>query len=229
MRVNKFVASTIWLLMPILANADGTPIKADATVAEQPLNVRTVDSLEPATATSVRSADSVKTMQLYASDKAAEVLYERSGPVFNLNNSRASASFLFNEKRDNALTGSIMYDVEPEFFPGLTLSFGSKLYAGLLSVENTDVVGLAASIEAGYQIPIRQFPLKLSAAVNYAPDILTFGQSDRIIDWNVRAGLALTKNIVGFVGLRFLQFDTRPGDRELDKKAHLGIRWNLAK
>jgi hypothetical protein len=63
--------------------------------------------------------------------------------------------------------------------------------------------------------------------VNYAPDILTFGQSDRIFDWHARAELPLTKSISGFVGVRFLQFDTRPGDRELDKKVHIGVRWLL--
>ena len=227
MRVINQIASVLTLLLPMLVQADGTPIEVDANAAKQPVNIPATTSPVLAKATARLSAKPLQTMQVYASDKAAEVLYERSGPVFSLNNSRASASFLFNEIRDNAIIGSIMYDAEPEFIPGVTLSFGSKLFAGLLAVENADVVGLAASIEAAYQFPIRQFPLKLSAAASYAPDILTFGQSDRIIDWNVRSSLALTKNIDGFVGLRFLQFDTRPGDRELDKKIHLGIRWNL--
>jgi hypothetical protein len=166
-------------------------------------------------------------MQFYASDKTAEILFERGGSFLSFNSSRANMAFLFNESRDNVITGAVMYDVEPEFYSGLTFSFGGKLYAGLLALENTDVVGLAASIEAAYRLPVRQFPLKLRANINYAPDVLTFGQSDRIIDWGVRAGLALTSNVDAFIGLRFLQFDTRPGDRELDKRGHLGIRWNL--
>ena len=161
----------------------------------------------------------------YASDKTAEITFERHKPVFGLENNRASASFLFNEERDNAITGAIMFDAKPSFLDGIELSFGTRAYAGLLSVENNDVFGLAASIGASYVLPIQDFPLKMSAEWSYAPDILTFGQSDRIFDWNVRAGLPLAKNINGFVGFRFLQFDTRPGDRELDKRVHIGIRW----
>ncbi len=166
-------------------------------------------------------------MQFYASDKTAEMLYERTGPLLNLNNSRVSMSVLFNETRDNALVGSVMYDVQPRLLTGVTLSFGSQVYAGLLAIENTDIIGLAAGIEAAYQLPTNLLPLQLRAAASYAPDILTFGQADRIIDWSVRAGLAFTDNIDGFVGVRYLQFDTRPGDRELDKRAHMGIRWKL--
>ena len=214
----------------MLAIADGTPDgDIDDALVQGPVRAQNVSTSERRQLARVVPAQSTRAMQLYASDDTAELMYERAEPVFNLNNSRASVSFLFNEKRDNTITGSLMYDAEPEFFSGLTLSFGTKLYAGLLSIENADVVGLAASIEAAYKLPVRQFPLKLSASVSYAPDILTFGQADRIIDWNVRSGLALTKNIDGFVGLRFLQFDTRPGDRELDKKIHVGIRWALDK
>ncbi len=166
-------------------------------------------------------------MQFYASDKTAEITYERGGPVASFNSNRSTLSFLYNESRDIVLSGAMMYDVEPEFFSGLTLSFGGKIYAGLLALENTDVIGLAASIEAAYQLPVRQFPLKLRANANYAPDVLTFGNSDRIIDWGLRGGLALTSNVEAFLGVRFLQFDTRPGDRELDKRGHLGIRWNI--
>ena len=229
MRVLKLTIGVWSLLLPMLVIADGTPESIDDAIVQQPVKVRSIKVSEPRQLTQALPSQSTRAMQLYASDDTAELLYERSEPVLNLNNSRASVSFLFNEKRDNTITGSLMYDVEPEFFAGLTLSFGTKLFAGLLGVENADVVGLAASLEAAYTLPVRQFPLKLSASASYAPDILTFGQADRIIDWNVRSGLMLTENIDGFVGLRFLQFDTRPGDRELDKQVHLGIRWKLGK
>ena len=228
MRVLRKTTGIFSLFLPILVLAGGTPDDFDDVGPQQSIKTRAVESSNRSQSTTVVSSKSPRAMQVYASDDTAEVLYEKSGPVFNLNNSRASISLLFTEERDNALTGSLMYDAEPDYFPGLTLSFGSKLFAGLLGVENADVVGLAASIQAMYKLPVRQFPLQLSAAISYAPDILTFGQADRIIDWNVRSGLALTKNIDGFVGLRFLQFDTRPGDRELDKQVHLGIRWKLA-
>ena len=218
--------STILLLcMPFIAVAQGDPNE----IFDEPEATSAVVTQASSTARSVPplAAPSGRVVQFYASDKSAELLYEVQGSVFNLNNSRAYASFLFTEERDNALTGSILYDTDLDVFPGLTLSFGTKAFAGLLSLEDADVFGLAVSIEAAYLLPVRQFPLNLTAAANYAPDILTFGLSDRIFDWHVRAGLPLTDNIEGFVGLRFLQFDTQVGDRELDKRLHIGVRWAL--
>ena len=169
-------------------------------------------------------------IQVYASDESFDARYEVHDTVFGLNNSRAFASFLISEERDNVLAGSILYDTDLDIFPGLSVSFGTKVYAALLGVENNDVFGLGGSIEAAYLFPVRQFPIRVSGTFNFAPDILTFGQADRIIDWNVRAGLPLTDNIDGFVGFRFLQFeDTLPGDREVDDRLHIGIRVTFGK
>ena len=182
---------------------------------------KAADAAEPITI-----VKSPSTFQFYSSDKAAELTYERSGSVFGLDNDRASLAFLMNEERDNAVTASIMFDASQTLVKGLRLSFGPQVIAGLLSIENSDVIGFAAGIEALYELPVKKFPLRISTALSYAPDILTFGQSDRIIDWNVRAGLPLTSNITGFVGARYLQFDTRPGERKLDQQVHIGIRWS---
>lgn len=211
----------IGLLLPLMVMADGMPKDVS-------------DNSAVAAATAQRSANGSgdpvaghRVIQFYTSDKSAELTYDKLGPAFGLNSSRASAGFLFNEERDNVLTGTLMYDVAWVTAPSLRLSFGTRAYAGLLSIENADVFGIAAILEAAYTLPLKQFPLALTAGVGYAPDILTFGQADRIIDWHVRAGLPLTKSVDAFAGLRFLQFDTRPGDRELDDQIHIGIRWKL--
>ncbi len=216
------------LVAPTLAYAGGDPDDIDLALQPDTTELQPVVASENHSLLAEDGAAALRSMQLYASDKTAELTYRRMGPAFDLKNSRTSIGFLFNEQRDNVITGGIMYDAQPEFLPGLSLSFGTKLYAGLLGTENFDVVGVAAAIEASYALPVRQLPLVFSGEISYAPDIFTFGQSDRIIDWNVRTSLKLTNNIEGFVGLRFLQFDTRPGDRELDKRVHLGIRWNLS-
>ena len=230
MRLTSLITGFISLLFMARVFAGGTPVDIPLEEWMDPAEILVIEASAQSVVPTPINRDldiRPRAMQVYASDKTADIMYERSGTAFNLKNSRANVGFLFNEKRDNVITGSILYDAQPEFFPGLRLSFGPKVYAGLLSIENADVFGLSANVEASYQIPVRQFPLGLSAALSYAPDILTFGQSDRIIDWNVRSGLSLTDNIYGFVGLRYLQFDTRPGDRELDKKVHFGIHWNL--
>jgi len=228
MRVLNSLTVAVSLMLPFAVYADGTPEEAAEQVIEEQVG-------KPAAANAENNPDVIQVvaeepanaMEFYASDKAAELTYERAGSVLGLNNTRARVGFLISEERDNVLTGAVMYDVKPKFFPGFKVAFGSKIYAGLLGLENADVVALAANISVGYKFPIKQFPLDLGASLGYAPDILTFGQSDRVFDWTVRAGLGLTDNIDGFVGLRFFQFDTRPGERNIDQQAHLGIRWKL--
>jgi len=206
---------------PISVSNDQPALSASESVSEMNQSAGSSESNSP-----VRIVQAPSVYQFYASDKAAELTYERNGSVFGLDNDRAVVSFLLNEERDNAVTAGIMFDAATDLVRGLKLSFGPKMIAGLLSIENADVIGFAASLEALYEAPLKKFPLRLSTGFSYAPDILTFGQSDRIIDWNIRAGLPLTNNIVGFVGARYLQFDTRPGERKLDQQIHVGIRWS---
>ena len=217
----------ILLALPLVTLADGDPDELIEPAAAQPAAASVGSSAQSGGGAQAEVSLTESFFQFYASDKTAEFRYAVDGPVFGLGNSRAYAGFLFTEPRDNVLAAAILYDVELDVFPGLSLSFGPTALAGLLGEEDQDVVGFGATIEAGYLFPIRQFPLNLSAAVSYAPDILTFGQSDRIIDTTVRAGLPLRDNIEGFIGYRFLQFDTRPGERDLDKRLHLGFRLAL--
>lgn len=244
-RLNKFGVA-LALCMPFAVYAGGTlediegseagavaeDLSGDAETqpmllaSEPAADEADTDSAADAEESAITIVETPSTFQFYSSDKAAELTYEKSGSVFGLDNDRASLGFLMNEERDNAVTASIMFDASQTLVNGLRLSFGPQVIAGLLSVENSDVIGFAAGIEALYELPVKKFPLRLSTSLSYAPDILTFGQSDRIIDWNVRAGLPLTSNITGFIGARYLQFDTRPGERKLDQQVHIGIRWS---
>lgn len=183
------------------------------------------DSLEIGQA--VEDKTSEKHFDFYASDKTLQFRYERGSEMINIDDGRVNLAFLMNEERDNVFILGVDLDTKPDHIPGVKMAFGGKVYAGLLGFENADVFGLGFGLDASYDFPIKQFPLVLSASIYYAPDILTFGQSDRIIDWQVDASLPLRESIEGYVGIRFLQFDTRPGDRELDNQVHIGFRWAL--
>ncbi|MBX2825150.1 MAG: YfaZ family protein [Gammaproteobacteria bacterium] len=166
-------------------------------------------------------------IDVYASDKAAQLKLQGDGATLNLTDARLTIGFLFNEERDNIFTGGIALDAEPEFLPGLTLSLGGRAYAGLLGIENADVIGISMGLEASFDPMLDTLPLIFNGSVYYAPDILTFGQSDRIIDWQVDAALQLRESLTGYVGLRYLEFDTRPGEREVDDNVHAGLRWHF--
>lgn len=169
--------------------------------------------------------ESNRYIEFYASDKAAQFEYNRDSELVSVPRGRVNLGFLFNEKRDNVFTAGLALDAKPQIMPDLTLSFGGKLYAGLLAVENADVFGVSIGVQGEYALPSADFPLIIQAGMYYAPDILSFGQSDRIFDWHIKAGLRLRESVTAFIGFRFLQFDTRPGNRKLDNSANIGIRW----
>lgn len=168
-----------------------------------------------------------KRMDLYVSDKVGSLEYERSGSIFDLDNSRVNAGFLFSEERDTVFSGGVMFDSDKELLPGVRLSFGTRGYVALLGVENADVFGVALGAEAEFLVPLEALPLRLSASYFYAPDVLAFGDADRIFDWDINVGLQIRESVMVYTGVRYLQMDTRPGKREVDDRLHVGVRWNL--
>ena len=169
--------------------------------------------------------ESGRTVTIYASDDAFRAEYETDAGRFNLDNARLTGGFLLSEERDNVFTGTVMLDTFPGLVEDVRLSFGARGYVALLGVENRDVFGLGLGVQGAYELPIDVLPLQLGSEFFYTPDVLAFGQSDRIFDWNVDVGLAVRDNVSAFVGFRFLQFDTRPGEREVEDEVHVGVRW----
>ena len=172
--------------------------------------------------------ESGRTVTLYVSDDAFRAEYETDVERFNLDETRLAGGFLLSEERDNVFTGTLMLDTFPGLVPDVRLSFGARGYVALLGLENRDVFGIGLGVQGAYELPVERLPLQLGSELFYTPDALAFGQSDRIIDWNVDVGLAVRDNVSAFVGFRFLEFDTRPGDREVEDDIHVGLRWAFA-
>ena len=196
-----------------------------AAVARVPGTVP--DASGPATGggAAIGILESGRTVTVYASDDAFRAEYETDVERFNLDGARLTGGFLLSEERDNVFTGTLILDTFPGLVEDVRLSFGARGYVALLGVENRDVFGLGLGVQGAYELPVDALPLQLGSEFFYTPDVLAFGQSDRIVDWNVDVGLAVRENISAFVGFRFLQFDTRPGDRDVEDDIHVGVRW----
>jgi len=252
MKFLQLTAGAVFLLSPLLASADGTPedvvigelerakleLERDKLELEREVlelerantELKKENSNNQVAATSISrdSASEGNGGEFYASDRAAQFTYERFGSLSDsIGNSRTTLSFVFSEARDVVLIGGAYWDAEPTFLTGLRLSFGVKAYGGLIGIENQDAIAFGGSIEGYYPLPIEEFPLTVSAGFGAAPDILSFGQADNVIDWFARIGLRASDTIDVFFGFRFLQFDTQPGDTEIDERLHLGVRWKL--
>ena len=169
--------------------------------------------------------ESGRTITVYASDDAFRAEYETDVERLDIADARFSGGFLLSEERDNVFSATLMLDTFPDLVPDVRLSFGTRAYVALLGVENRDVFGLGLGVQGAYELPVDFLPLQLGSEFFYTPDALAFGQADRIVDWNIDVGLAVRENISAFVGFRFLQFDTRPGDRDVEDDIHVGVRW----
>lgn len=239
--VERSTAPTLELAAPVAdpSMAVGTAGARAPSVVE-PLAAGTdpagapVELARPAVADPVPSGgraaiggDAGRSIALTISDDVANVTYQNDADSLGVDQGRVQAGFLLSEQRDIIFSGTLLLDTRPGLVPQVRLSAGARGYAALLGAENRDAVAFGLGVEGAYTLPVRVLPLELTASAFYAPDVLSFGQADRIIDWNVDVGLQLRDQLAAFAGLRFLQVDTRPGSREVEDEVHIGVRWTL--
>ncbi len=163
----------------------------------------------------------------YLSDRVIFAQFERNAARYDLEQARVGVGFLFSEERDAVFQLGIALDAPGDLASNIRLSVGSRAYVVLIGDENNDAFAAGLGIEAAYQLPFERLPLEFGASLYYAPDVLTFGQGDRVVDANLSVTLPFRPQLSIFAGLRFLQVDTRPDDREIDNRVHFGIRWDL--
>ena len=137
----------------------------------------------------------------YLSDEVLFAQYERSAARYDFENARVHLGFMFTEERDTVFQAGLSLDAS--FVSSFRLSFGTRLYAALLSDENNDAFAGAIGGELAYQLPFEKLPLELSTSLYYAPDVLTFGQGDRVIDWQIDVTLPFRSQLSVFTGIRF--------------------------
>ena len=115
----------------------------------------------------------------------------------------------------------------PLFKEGLSLSAGGRGYLGLLSSPNDDVFGIAPGVEARYGLPFAH-PMFVVGSFFYAPDVLTLGDAENIVDLDLRYEAQLMPNAIGFIGYREFRFDSDQGsDKEAASEIQIGARFVL--
>jgi len=162
-------------------------------------------------------------LSLYLSQKVVFGQYERALKRFD--NARGHLGLLVSEERDTVIQGGLALDTS--LTESFRLSVGARGYGALLELENSDVFSAAIGAETAYKLPFNALPLELGASFYIAPDILTFGAADQTIDTQIDVTLPVRSQLSVFGGVRFLQFDTRPGDQEVDNRVHFGLRWDF--
>ena len=201
------------------------PATAAATPNDQTAFFQSIGSaIKPASSVPALLNDRVTS---YLSDEVFFLQFERNAARYDLEQARIGLGFLVSEERDTLFQLGVALDAPSDLVNNIRLSVGTRAYVALIGEENNDAFAAGLGFEAAYQLPSEKLPLELSTAFYYAPDVFTFGQGDRIIDWTIDVTLPFRPRLSVFTGVRYLQIDTRPDDLEVDNRWHVGLRWDL--
>jgi YfaZ precursor len=119
----------------------------------------------------------------------------------------------------------LLENLTPDF---LSLSLGGKAQVALLTDPDDEVFGFLPGAEARLSLPF-DTPMFVVASIFYAPDILTFGDADRIVDFNLRYEVQFLRHTTGFVGYRVIDFDReeQESDDTIVNSLQVGLRFAL--
>jgi hypothetical protein len=87
------------------------------------------------------------------------------------------------------------------------------------------LLALRPAPAARVRLPLGGPPMYIAGDFFYAPDILTFGDADAVVDFNVRYELQFLQNTTAFVGYRLLDFDREgSGEDDIVNTLNVGLR-----
>ncbi|BCR02963.1 hypothetical protein DESUT3_00320 [Desulfuromonas versatilis] len=108
--------------------------------------------------------------------------------------SQTSFRFLYNDDQDTAL-GSLGFDFmgQPGNVPGLEVGAAAQV-AGGEADDSQDFLNLGVGVKLGYAPPVLG-GFGLSGRIFYSPEIFSWLDSDRMVEWGTRASFAVTPKV----------------------------------
>jgi len=186
----------------------------DATKRRQPEIAARDEPVEGDASVSASAEGDGTEIELALSDDYIQGKYFTGGGLLGLQRADGHIGLYFNDDRDLIGTLGLMTTPISLFIDRLSLSVGGRGYLALLAApDNDDVFGVAPGVEARYALPV-PYPVTAVGSFFYAPDILTLGDAENIVDLDARGEAQITSGLVGFIGYRVLRFDSDEGDAE---------------
>jgi hypothetical protein len=182
-----------------------------------------------AVAQSERSGDTPEGQegQVQLSNDTLQLKYISGGDTVGVDDSRLSGAFFLSEERDIVLSAGLVFPVGFDF-GRLSVLIGPQVYAALLNDENNDVMALSLGAELRFVID-RDLDLAVAGHAYYAPDIMTFGSADNLTDLSAQVEIPLSKQMKGFAGMRWFEFDLTEGGgtQTLQEEIFVGLGYRF--
>ncbi len=117
------------------------------------------------------------------------------------------------------MTGEAGSDV-----PGLGFGLTVRLYAMNLDAPDASLAAVALGGGATYK-PAPGSRFGVTAYINYAPNITTFGDAENLMETGLRAEYEVLPGAAAYVGYRLIRTElVGLGDIDLDDGGHVGLR-----
>lgn len=157
--------------------------------------------------------------------------FQTDADLVGLPGNRVGFGLLFTDDRDIVGSAELMAPgLLESFLPGfIRISLGGKALIGMLDDPDDESFGFLPGAEARVRLPVSQtVPMFVVGNIFFAPDILTFGDADEIIDFDIRYEVQFLEQTTGFVGYRVLNFEREDGgDDKIVNGLQAGLRFTF--
>jgi len=137
--------------------------------------------------------------------------------------------FLFTEASD--LMGTVGIAMKTEAgsdIPGLTFGLSVRLYGVSLKAPDANLAATALGGSVLYRPGGPEGRVALIGQLGYAPDIITFGDANNLLEMGLRAEYQISPGAAAYVGYRLIRIDVKGhGNTELDNGGHVGLRMSF--
>ena len=170
----------------------------------------------PATAPTAEASDfslatAGSSLEVALSDDYIQARYFTDGGIVGFDQLDGNVGIYFSDDRDVIGSLGVMSSPFSILIDDLSLSIGARGYLALLaSPDSDDVVAAAPGVEARYPLPL-PYPITAVGSLFYAPDILTLGDAENVVDLDLRGEVEISPGFVGFGGYRVFRFDRDEG------------------
>jgi len=159
------------------------------------------------------------------SKETAQFTFRSDSSLIGWGGADLALGFFYNDDSDFIGQASLLQMRQPSEETPITFGVGVKAYLGHLDDIDQDVAAFAVGGTVRYTIP-GTMPMAVYARGFYAPDITSFADAEKVIDYTIGFQLEILPQTVGFVGIRHLEFDTddKDGYDADDNNFHVGVR-----
>lgn len=169
----------------------------------------------------VASADEV---DIGFNDDSFQFIYAKGLSQDEYGTTLFNGRFLYNDDGETKL-GSLGLDFvgRPGNISGLDLGVGAKVYAGTFEPD-IDLMNLAIGLRGDYTFPQLR-GVGLSAGLNYAPQVFSFRDSERLLESRFRVTYAMLPKVRLYLGYQNIRVDVegRRGDSTIDDSFRIGF------